>query len=202
MRPSGVIRLVRLLADERIPHISISIQRAHSAATHPHILAAKHKRRRLVLVADRQGVVEPVLNIGAPLYIHICVSNRPVSVFSGILEKQAARVKSSAPHQKSAINLNIDVLQPGHAHHCVDIVRRIGREDNSAAGAALLKRGEDGRRIVSGVGAAGWHDAGLFAEHCGYQSEKNEVIRESSHREGMKRKREEEEKEKKSALAI
>lgn len=102
---------------------------------------------RLVLVADVQRVIEPVLDISAPLHIHRQRVDRLWDV--GLMTDQ-----------KGALEINIHILKPGDVHDRVDVVGGVGGEDNLAALTALLEGIDNGRGIVSGVGAAGGDHTG------------------------------------------
>lgn len=67
MRSSRKIGLVCLLRDEFVPGIPVSVEGSVAVAVNLYLVTAEDKRRGLVLVADLERVLEPVLNIFAPL---------------------------------------------------------------------------------------------------------------------------------------
>ena len=77
MRPSGEIGLVLLMRDKLIPSISVAIQGAGAMAVNVNVVSAHDESGRLVLVADIERVLQPVLDICAPLLI---ISQDPSSV--------------------------------------------------------------------------------------------------------------------------
>lgn len=84
MWPAGIVGRVRLLADPLVPVIAIAIERSCPVAVDANIITAKYQCRRLVLVPDIHRVVEPVLDISAPLGEVICQRSgapRPYQAF-------------------------------------------------------------------------------------------------------------------------
>ena len=67
MGATGVIGCVWLFLDPLIPVIAIAIESAYSMATDANIIASEDKGGRLILIPDREGVVQPILYIGTPL---------------------------------------------------------------------------------------------------------------------------------------
>lgn len=162
MRSSRKVRPIRLPTNKGIPHISIPIQLPATITLDPHILPTQHKRSRLILVANRQRIIQPVLHVRTP-------------------EQRGTFLEG-----------NVHVLQPGDVHHGVDVVGCVGREDDRAVGAAFAEGGEDGGSIVGGVGAAGRDDAGFprgggiaidcLCEDGEKEDEAQQVVCEAGHR--------------------
>lgn len=67
MWSSRVVRSVWLFSNPFVPVVSVAIKRAFSVAIDLQIISAENEGCRLVLVADREGVIEPVLDVCAPL---------------------------------------------------------------------------------------------------------------------------------------
>lgn len=69
MRPPRVIRCVCLLFDPLVPVVAIPIESARAMPVKDDLVTTKDESRRLVLIANVERVLEPVLNVGAPLHI-------------------------------------------------------------------------------------------------------------------------------------
>jgi hypothetical protein len=67
MWATRIVRCVGLLLDPLIPVVSIAIQRTDPVTIDADVVAAKDESRGLILVTDRKGCVEPVLDVSAPL---------------------------------------------------------------------------------------------------------------------------------------
>lgn len=67
VRSARVVGGVVLLADEVVPVVTVAVESAGAMALDADIVATQDPGGRLVLVAHVQRVVEPVLNVGAPL---------------------------------------------------------------------------------------------------------------------------------------
>lgn len=150
MWPAGIVGRVRLLSDPLVPVIAITIERSCPMAVDADIITADYQGSRLVLVPDIHGVIEPVLDISAPLIETICQRSR--------------RFKSYQPpgkkYQKCAIDINVNILEPVNVHDRVDVV--IGRLENDPPFmTTLLERLQNCRRIVSRIAATALDHAAL-----------------------------------------
>lgn len=67
-----------------------------------------------------------------------------------------------ATYQKSALEVNFDIIQPGDVHDRVDIVSR-GLENDLPTSTACLESIKDGGRVVGGIGSAGLDGACFFS---------------------------------------
>lgn len=67
MRATRVIGCVRLLLDPLVPIVSVAVQCPDTMPIDADVVTTNYKRRRLVLVSNRERRVQPVLNVGAPL---------------------------------------------------------------------------------------------------------------------------------------
>ena len=67
MWPPRVVRRIRLLANPLIPIVPIAVERTDAVAVDVNVVSAHNQRRRLVLVAHWQRMVQPVHNIRTPL---------------------------------------------------------------------------------------------------------------------------------------
>lgn len=67
MRPSRVIRCIRLLPNPAVPQSSAAIQNTCSKTIELDSISTKDPRCGLVLIADEERVVQPVQNVRSPL---------------------------------------------------------------------------------------------------------------------------------------
>lgn len=67
MRSARVVRLVWLFTDVFVPVLAISVETTHAVPLYCHVFAPEDECGGLVLVADIQGVVQPVRYVGTPL---------------------------------------------------------------------------------------------------------------------------------------
>lgn len=145
MRPAGIVGRIRLLFYPLIPSVAITIERAHAVAIDPDIITSEDKRSRLVLIADIQRVVQPVLNVSTPLqWSSVWSLTDPVGV---------ANLELSS-------NINLNILQPCNFHNGINVVRS-RLELYPASAATSFECLNDGRSIICGVGSRGLDNTGL-----------------------------------------
>lgn len=63
-----VVGGVRLFLDPLVPVVSVTVQCPNTMAIDTNIIATNHERSRLILVTNWKRCVQPILNIGAPLF--------------------------------------------------------------------------------------------------------------------------------------
>jgi len=67
MGTARVIGRIVFCANPLVPVISVTIERPNTMTIHANVVATQNKCCRLVLVAIREGCLQPILDIGAPL---------------------------------------------------------------------------------------------------------------------------------------
>lgn len=105
--------------DRFVPHLSASIEEAHTIAVKPDIVASKDPDCRLILIANRQACVQPVIDIRGPDKVTVS----PEVFASSKLCLQVLPLKRS-------LDINFDVREVG-IHHGGDVVCRIAESDLS-----------------------------------------------------------------------
>lgn len=65
--PTGVVGRVGLLFDPLIPVVAIAIEGSCTMSIDTDVVSAEYERSGLVLVADCNGMIEPVIDICTPL---------------------------------------------------------------------------------------------------------------------------------------
>lgn len=68
MGSSGIVRSVLLLLNPLVPIVAVAVECTLAVAIDYNIVTAQDESSGVILVSNVERVVEPVINIGTPLY--------------------------------------------------------------------------------------------------------------------------------------